>query len=414
MQLSKQKVRLFILVSIAVIIKLVILHGITSFRLWEDNEMALNYLKTGQMAYMHDGALKYNFGDPVYSFLLVVVYKVFGVNYHYAGILNIIFSAFTAVLFYGVINAFFDFFNLPDKVKKWKEVMLLVSIAACLFHPLIMFYEIKNVHPFAMYCFFYVLGLSMMVRYFKKDTMMNLTVCSLVLGVVIFARSTFAALLLPFFLWLVTKNTIKISIFKMVYVIGISSVFSFLWLLNSYRNVNSAYVMPNDGIVMWMGSLPQTEGSNNFPDGRTFYDALTDSDLNTISKIAPAKLDSFYMAKYVYTVKHDPGLIAKMFLIKFKNFWFFRKAMGVDYPVWIQNLIPIYKVVYVAVLVLMLFAIILLGRYALILLSAPFAISLIHAAVYVETRHRIMFEPTFIFLAIIGLAWLITKMQKAG
>ncbi|MGP8214726.1 MAG: hypothetical protein ACLQQ4_04100 [Bacteroidia bacterium] len=412
MRLSKQKKALFILVGIAVIIKLIILHGVGNFRVWEENEIALNYLKTGQMAYYRDGVMVYNFGFPVYPFLLIILYKLFGVNYAYAAILNIIFSALTAVLFYDVLDAFFERFNLPQKVKEWKTGILLLSVAACLFHPLIMYYELKNVHPFAMYVFLYVWGLWMMVKYFEKSTWRNLTLYALATGLITLARATLVTLLLPFFFWLLQRDKIKKTFSKMVYIIVIASLFSIIWMLNVHYKVDSGNLMPNLGKGMWMGSLPQTEGSNNFPDGRTFYSALADSDLMVISKIPPARRDSFYREKYMNTLKNHPRQIAKLFFIKFKNFWLFRKAIGVDYPEWVQKLIPVYKGVYVIILLLALVTAIIIGRQAFILLSVPFAVSLMHAVVYVETRHRIMFEPVLIFLAIIGVALLINKVKR--
>src|SRR5579859_7002632 len=117
MQFSKQKKNLYILITTAVVVKLIILHFITNFRVWEENEMAMNYLATGKLQYMHDGVMVYNYSLPVYPFVLVLVYKIFGVNYTYAAAMNIIFSATTAVLLYDIFNAFFERFRLPQRVK---------------------------------------------------------------------------------------------------------------------------------------------------------------------------------------------------------------------------------------------------------------------------------------------------------
>ncbi len=411
MQFSKQKKNLYILIAAAVVVKLIILHFITNFRVWEENEMAMNYMATGKLQYMHDGVMVYNYSLPVYPFLLVWVYKIFGVNYTYAAAMNIIFSAITAVLLYDIFNAFFERIKLPERVKDLQSVIVLLSVAAYLFHPLIMFYEIKNVHPFAMYLFSYVLGMWLMLKYVEKNTWTNLLLFGLIMGLIVLGRIPFVALFVPFFLLLLQKEGIKKSLLKIGVVLIFSSVFPLLWIWNTHSKAQSGNLFPNMGAAMWMGSLPQTEGSNNFENGKTFYAALSDSDMQVISKIPAASRDSFYAAKYSYKLKHNPGLVAKMFLIKFENFWLFRRAIGVDYPANIQKLIPIYKAVYVVILLLALFAAIRVGKEAWILLSLPFAVSLIHAMVYVETRHRIMFEPLLIFLAIIGVALLVKKKE---
>jgi len=410
---SKEKKALYILIATAVVVKLIILYFISNFRVWEENEMAMNYLATGKLQYMHDGAMVYNYSLPVYPFLLVLVYKIFGINYGCAAAMNIIFSAITAVLLYDIFNVFFERFKLPERVKNIRSTIVLLSVAAYLFHPLIVFYEIKNVHPFAMYLFSYVLGLWLMLKYIERNTWINLLLFGLIMGMIVLGRIPFIALFVPFFLLLLQTETVKKSLFKMLFVLAISSLFPLLWVWNTHSKAQGRDLFPNIGAAMWMGSLPQTEGSNNFENGKTFYAALSDSDMQVISKIPAASRDSFYAAKYSYQLKHNPDLVAKMFLIKFENFWLFRKAIGVDYPPNIQKLIPVYKAVYLVLLLLALFAAIRVRKEAWILLSLPFAVSLIHAMVYVETRHRIMFEPLLIFLAIIGLALLLKKKETA-
>jgi|GEM_PF-5493847 hypothetical protein len=67
----KEKKALYIHIATAVVVKLIILHFITNFRVWEENEMAINYLTTGKLQYMHYVTMIYNYGLPVYPFLLV-------------------------------------------------------------------------------------------------------------------------------------------------------------------------------------------------------------------------------------------------------------------------------------------------------------------------------------------------------
>jgi len=407
----KERKSLLLLITTTAVIKLVMLFFIHDFRVWEDNEIALNYLATGKMYYMHDGAMVYNYSLPVYPFLLIIIYKIFGVHYHLAAAFNVLFSALSALLFYDVFNAFFARFNLPEKVRGWQQKIVLLSVAAYLFHPLITFYEIKNVHPFAMYIFLYVLCLWLMVKYDEKSTWLRLVVFSLVLGISILARPTLGAVIFPFFFWLMQKQKFGRAIFKSTCVLAIASIIPLAWVWNTYNNAKSTTLLPNMGMGMWMGTLQKTEGSNASTDGKTFYAQLSADDSLELSKILPAKRDSFFRAKYMYTLKHNPGRVGEMFLVKFCNFWLFRKAIGIDYPAWIQNLIPIYKVAYISVLLLVLFAVFKIGRQALILMSLPFAVSLVHAAIYVEMRHRIMFEPLLIFLAIIGASFILAKRK---
>src|SRR5581483_5667087 len=102
MQLIKERRGLYILVAFATIFKLIGLYWVSNFNVWEENSMVLNFLQNGQMVYFHDGCPKYNFGDPVYPYILAFVYKLFGVNYAFGAALNVILSALSALMFYDV------------------------------------------------------------------------------------------------------------------------------------------------------------------------------------------------------------------------------------------------------------------------------------------------------------------------
>jgi hypothetical protein len=412
MHFPKEKIRLYILVAIAVIVKLVLLQGITGFRIWEANEMAINYLNTGHMLYNHDGVMVYNYDFPVYPFLLFLVYKVFGINYTYAIILNIVFSAITAILLYDVFGAFFDRFNLPEKVQTWKPVMLLISVAAFLFHPLIMYYELKNIHPFAMTVFFYSWALWWMVKFFKNDSFANLTMYAIVLGLAILSRTTLVAVVVPFFFWALQKYKWKKALVKVLYVGILASLFTVGLVYDNYKKTGKIAISNSLGIDIWKGTLAAGEGTNNLANGQTFYSALPDSDAKVFANLPANERNSFYMDKYLKTLQSNPKVVIEMFFIKLKNFWLFRKNMGIDYPDNVRVLVPVYMVFYLLILLLAIYAAIMIKREAWILLSFPIALSIIQAMVYVETRHRIMIEPILIFLAIIGVALLLNGFRK--
>jgi len=247
-----------------------------------------------------------------------------------------------------------------------------------------------------------------MVKYFEKDSFINLTLYAIVLGLAILSRTTMVAITVPFFLWMMQKYKFRKAIPKLVYAAVLGSVFTLGLVYDNYKKTGKMTISNSLGIDIWKGTLVAGEGTNNLENGQTFYSALSDSDAQKIAHLSGNERNSFYMDKYKKILENNPKMVIQMFFVKLKNFWFFRKQMGVDYSDSVKKLVPVYMVFYLLILLLAIYAVIKIKREAWILLSFPIALSIIQAVVYVETRHRIMIEPILIFLAIIGGALLIS------
>jgi hypothetical protein len=408
-----EKSKLLTLISIIFLLKgFYIFLFVHEINLLEDHEIAMNLLTTGEMKYLHNSNVNYNYQFPVYPFLLFIVYKICGVSYKCALLLNLLLSSATAYFLFYVLKDFFYRFNLPEKIQKHSELILFSSVAFFLLHPLITYYTVKNVHPFSLNLFFVAAVLFLMLRFFKENTPGNLIIYSVVLGAGLLDRTTLITTMTPFVLLTFINYPVRNSVKTILVVICIVVLMNVPWLIRNYQITHTLSLTSSVGENMWIGTLEETEGTTQMSTGKTYYDILKkDTLLNNISHLPPTEQNSLYMKKYFEILKKDPLHVIKMFFIKLKNFWLFRKNIGVDYSLAIKNYILLYKVYYLITLVLALMALFLLKKKALVYISFPIALSVMQSLVYVETRHRLIIEPFLIFLAVIGLiySWMFVK-----
>jgi hypothetical protein len=86
------------------------------------------------------------------------------------------------------------------------------------------------------------------------------------------------------------------------------------------------------------------------------------------------------------------------YFVKLKGFFFFRKNIGQEYPNYLTYLF-LYKVIYIVILFSSVFFVAKNPKYLGIVIPFLF-LGLFHSVFYVETRHRIIYEPIFIMLSI--------------
>ena len=141
---------LFIISSLAFIAKAIfILFFIHEPEKFEVHDIALNMLSTGEMKYFLNGQMNYDYQFPVYPFLLFLIYKLFGTDFHTALFFNLFISSLTVFFAYPVFKWFLNYFKVNLSVKSVERISLL-SCIAILFHPLLIYYSICIIHPFSL------------------------------------------------------------------------------------------------------------------------------------------------------------------------------------------------------------------------------------------------------------------------
>ncbi len=379
--------------------------------LWEAHYIALGLLADGEFYLISDGIKNYTEQFPVFAYLVFQCYKLFGVSPYPVIVLNILISSFTGYFLYRVLQYFFDECNFPEKIRKYKSPITQLSLLLFLFHPLINYYTLYNVHPFALDLFLLILPLYLMSRWFEKPGSLNFVVYSLVLGLTILNRATLIVAIVPFFILLWRRYNLWKSI-RLCSVIMFISFFVVLpWLIRNYQKDHIIGLISGTEKLLWKGSLAEADGSNYLLNGKNCYELFTVEEQRIMKSLPVREQDAFFMKKYSEIVKDKPAQLMKLYLRKLNNFWLFRKQIGNEYSEKVQKFIPLYKVIYLIILFLCTFLFVIFPKKLFPLLSVPIALSLLHSVFYVETRHRVLIEPILIFGAIISIFFLLELVK---
>lgn len=370
-------------------------------KVWEDHDIAVNLVNEGEMYYLNDGARNHTFQFPVYTSFLALGYAVFGFHSEWGILLNILVHALTFFLFielFGFIIHYF-FYQLKEK---YKFIIIYGTALIFFFHPAILFYTLFHIHPLSFNIFSLFLGLFYSFRFAFSPTKNNAVVTGIIIGICMLDRATVLLTLIPAGLILWQKISFKELFYKFSLVCFFSLMMISPWLIRNYITDGIFGFESSAAKNIWKGVLYHSEGGNYLLNGETYYAALSETELLSLGKMSPVEQRDFFRFKYYEIWKNDPAHVVKMFFVKLKNFWWFRKHAGEEWGS-LKNYLLIYKLGY-------LFAIILLLRLwynhfnkVFILMSFPIALSLLQSYFYVEMRHRIAIEPWLLFLAFVSL-----------
>ena len=160
------------------------------------------------------------------------------------------------------------------------------------------------------------------------------------------------------------------------------------------------------GELLWVGSAPMSSGSNYLPSGATVLSTIPPELAEAISGVSEMERNRLFAAAAAETILADPSAFGSRIFQKFVYFWTFAPQTGVSYP---ASYKAIYLLYYAAVVVL---AGLGLWRWhqarelgpALFLIGGLFlAVSLTHAVLYFEMRHRWALEPLILIFSAAGL-----------
>ncbi|MBN4066051.1 glycosyltransferase family 39 protein [Candidatus Amoebophilus asiaticus] len=378
---------------------------------WEDTEIAKNLLQTGELKIMQRGTWNYNFQFPIFPLIIYVIYLLFGITDLCVIIFQLVISAFSACLLYEVLNGFGSYLNITGLDKGLLKKICFISVVIFLFHPFISYYSLYNVHPFTLNLFSALLALFVMFKFFEKRTLSYLILYGVVLGWVILDRSTLMVVFTPFVILCMRNYDFLSGLKKILLALVVCSITISPWLIRNYLHYHELAVTSTTGEILWKGAIYGSDGGNHLIDGRHYLHALTAAEDRLLTQMPIMKQKQFFMGKYMHILRNDPGHIISMYLKKLNNFWWFRELMGIDYGDNFKKYIPYYKAYYVICLIFVLIAIYKLRTQVLLILSFPVMLSLFQSVFYVETRHRVIIEPFLVFIALIGVVYLIRNFS---
>jgi hypothetical protein len=285
-------------------------------------------------------------------------------------------------------------------------------VLTLLVHPAITYYTIKNIHPFALDLFLSVMSLYMMFKYIEKPNSRNLILYSLILGIAVLDRNTLICTAFPFAILIFKNESLKRAFKILIICFIIASLPTALWMLRNYNLTKTFSLNSSFYKNLFIGTIEESEGTAYLPNGQNYYSVFSKKEFSDYQKMTAQEQINFYKNKYSEKLRNKPLSVVKMFFVKLKNFWLFRKNVGAEYSNRIKIFIPLYKIRCLIILFFLLVAIIVLKNKTWLLLSYPVLLSLMQSVFYVETRHRMLIEPFLISLAIIGGFYCYLKMKE--
>ena len=250
----------------------------------------------------------YGAKPPLYPMFLASIYKVFGVNYQAAKIIQIFLSALTGLLIFHIAKIVFD-----------KKVALTCLIVYSFFWETA--FMSLNLISENLYWFL----LSTLIFLLLKNTkfwLLQFTVVGILLGLLSLTRATALSLFIPISIWILWKKSILVSIVKIFLMLILFSLTLTPWFLRNYSLYNVFVPIYTDGgINFWMGNYPGSGGSYNIP--------KNDPEQNPILKsegiYQEIERDNFYYNKAKQYIINNPLEAMDVAVLKmFKTFATYR------------------------------------------------------------------------------------------
>ncbi|MFT7614297.1 MAG: hypothetical protein ACI9J3_003279 [Parvicellaceae bacterium] len=390
----------YLVIAIILVLTLVKLLFLGPIRITEGHEIAQSILATNEFKYWINNGYNFNYQFPIYPFLIAVFY-FFRELPEMAIALNLLCSGVTAYFIAKISHALFN-------KNKWLTIIATIGF---LTHPIISYYQVATIHPLALDLLFATLLIYMGICW-KHYSLKNSIICGLIIGLALLNRPTLIVFALPIAYRLLTTTSIKPLIFRAVIIGFIAIIPVGMWMIRNHSiygewSLNSSY-----GQNLWIGIQEETEGTAQKANGQTYYSLMDDSTYAAISILNPVEESAYFTKKYQTELEKTPGLWSSMFVLKLKNFWWFRSNIGVDYGPGISDYIIFYKIGYVLLLIFGLLGFIVSNKYWRMVLLSILLLSLFQASFYVETRHRLLIEPALIISSLAAIQYFMLKLFK--
>lgn len=349
----------------------------------------------------------YNFGGTSYRAFVQPFYPVFtAVIYYFTNsshIAMMIIQCFISSLLCFIV------YSIALRLTGEKEAFWAAAISV--FHPGLTVYSIFKLHPLVFDTFFYLLTVALILRLFRSFGNKNALLIGIVSGFALLSRST----IIPFLLFVVTfiffmpgKIRFKTR-YRYIVIICLSAFLIYLpWLVRNYRVFKGFVFMQTcSGENLWVGNNSAASGSAILKSGESIHTKMPSEIHDSLMNLDELNQVKYYKEYFMNFIKKQPFLFLGLFLKKFYYFWWFSPHTGILYD---ESWLFIYKIYYriIALFFGIGFISVLKDRQKYPVLLTIFcymvSLSIVHAIVNVDTRHRWTVEPLMIIFAVIGLS----------
>lgn len=360
---------------------------------FENYEIAKNYLETGKMFYVLDGNIDYCHQFPLFGWILIAFQAAFGELLLPILIFQVLIGAILALMILGVKRLI-----IPRENGKILEIGLLLMVS---FHPMLLHYQMNVIHPVTLDAMLFAALLFYSLSYAAKSVRSGGERLLLVVitGLCLLERFTLITALIPF-LWLELRN--KKELLKTAMLL-LSSVLIFLipWMSRNYIYTGKFQMTSGVYRYLWVGIQAETDGTNTLVGGESYYELFPEEVTTEWGNWSLDEQLSFYERNYKSALKNNPQWVLKMWGKKLVNYFWFSRSFG-NQKGYDPLLLLFLKIIRISLLISMPIAVFLGDRKVKLLCVAILSLGILQSFFYIESRH---FVPAIgVFLVIFSVA----------
>jgi hypothetical protein len=379
--------------------KLLLLYLMPSPQLFENHDIAVNFIESGTMYYDLDGHQDFNHQFPLYDSFLVLMYQLVGISPKWIAVFHIIFNALSALLVYKLTHRLLQYAQLNVF---WMPTLCALTM---LTEPFLLDYQLLKIHPLTFDVFFTIATVYFSLNYVNKPTLKNGTVFCILFGLTLLERATLIVAVVPAIVQLCSAHdglvhrTKRIGNLVLVGILSFS-IFVLPWMLRNHQLTGHFQLTSGTYRYLYVGSLTETNGTNNLIESNgTYYDLLPQEPIMWADRTMDEQMN-FYKSEYLKKWRETPGELLFMWGLKLKNFFWFSKTsiynIGSTSMQWLYWIYVLGRALLICGAVVGIFF---MGKKFKGMLLMMLSLALLQSFFYVETRHLmpVLFIVHFFF-----------------
>jgi 4-amino-4-deoxy-L-arabinose transferase-like glycosyltransferase len=279
----------------------------------------------------------------------------------------------------------------------------LIAAALVAFHPALLYYDARKLHPLGFDTLMMMLAVWLVLQLRTDRRVRVAAMTGVVLGLAIFQRGSmmlFCAGSLAWLAWVVQPRAQGLRL-AMAYGAGVLLVLA-PWAARNYAIHGMVMLESMTMQQLWKGNASYSNGSGYLAEGRNMYDAAPERLVAEWRKRDETGQFRLFRDEALAEMRSDPARAAALVAKKFVYFWTAPPNSGQSYPARFFDLYLAYYAVMVILAGVGMAAAFKQPRLArdVVLILIYFAsLSIVHAIMFVEMRHRWGAEPLLLAFA---------------
>jgi len=279
----------------------------------------------------------------------------------------------------------------------------LVAAGLVAFHPALMYYDARKLHPLGFDTLMMMLAVWLLLRLRTDRRVWVAAATGAVMGLAIFQRGSmmlFCAASLMWLAWVLHPRTHAVRV-AVAYLIGIVVVIA-PWAARNYRIHGIVMLESMTMQQLWKGNASYSNGSGYLAKGRNVYDAAPERLVREWQRRDETGQFLLFRDEAFAEMRSDRVRAAALMARKFVYFWTAPPNSGQTYP---ARFFFVYLAYYAVMVAAGFLGIAAAAKQAtlkrdVVLIVMYFAsLSIVHAIMFVEMRHRWGAEPLLLAFA---------------